>query len=217
MVLLAILLPALFYPSATPFACVMLVLIGALPPGSGAGSTATVRACRVFLGVEMVVLCVLSWWLGLLEQPLAGRAGSSRAPPGCWAARSLLRGAVPGWPRIPRAVRLVGGSAGAVGGLAGRRAGPHLVGINFLLSILVLVWVADVFAYFAGRALRPASSPAASSRPSISPGKSWEGVWGGMVGVVVLALAWVWADASATGRRWPASTPGWPSAAGGCC
>jgi phosphatidate cytidylyltransferase len=30
--------------------------------------------------------------------------------------------------------------------------------------------------------------------PSISPGKSWEGVWGGMAGVLVLAVAWVLAD-----------------------
>ena len=44
----------------------------------------------------------------------------------------------------------------------------RMIGINFLLSILVLVWVADVFAYFAGRAfglkftrnrLAPAISP----------------------------------------------------------
>lgn len=27
--------------------------------------------------------------------------------------------------------------------------------------------------------------------PTISPGKSWEGVWGGMLGVVLLALVWL--------------------------
>ncbi|MBO9646769.1 MAG: phosphatidate cytidylyltransferase, partial [Pseudacidovorax sp.] len=60
-------------------------------------------------------------------------------------------------------------------------------------SVLVLVWVADVFAYFAGRAfgLRFTRGKLA---PSISPGQSWEGVWGGVIGVLVLALAWVWAD-----------------------
>lgn len=30
--------------------------------------------------------------------------------------------------------------------------------------------------------------------PSISPGKSWEGVWGGLAGVLCLAVAWVAAD-----------------------
>jgi phosphatidate cytidylyltransferase len=70
-----------------------------------------------------------------------------------------------------------------------------MVGINFLLSILVLVWVADVFAYFAGRAfgLKFTRNKLA---PTISPGKSWEGVWGGMAGVLVLALAWVGCDAA---------------------
>ncbi|MNT24332.1 Phosphatidate cytidylyltransferase [compost metagenome] len=70
-----------------------------------------------------------------------------------------------------------------------------MVGINFLLSILVLVWVADVFAYFAGRAFG-LKFTRAKLAPAISPGKSWEGVWGGMAGVIVLAFAWVWADKS---------------------
>ena len=76
---------------------------------------------------------------------------------------------------------MVGHGAGAGGG------------INFLLSVLLLVWVADIFAYFAGRTfgLKFTKSKLA---PAISPGKSWEGVWGGMAGVVVLALVWVWAD-----------------------
>ena len=30
----------------------------------------------------------------------------------------------------------------------------------------------------------------------ISPKKSWEGVWGGMAGVVLLAFAWAYADAA---------------------
>jgi phosphatidate cytidylyltransferase len=106
----------------------------------------------------------------------------------------LLRAAVPGWPRVPRGVRLVGGMLVLwVAWLAVVKA--RMEGVNFLLSILVLVWVADVFAYFAGRAfgLRFTRGKLA---PSISPGKSWEGVWGGMLGVLVLALAWVWADAA---------------------
>jgi phosphatidate cytidylyltransferase len=31
-------------------------------------------------------------------------------------------------------------------------AQARVIGINFLLSVLVLVWVADIAAYFAGRA-----------------------------------------------------------------
>ena len=71
------------------------------------------------------------------------------------------------------------------------------IGINFLLSILCLVWAADICAYFAGRAFGKRKLA-----PAISPGKSWEGVWGGMAGVLVLALAWAWADG-----HWQAAVP----------
>ena len=67
------------------------------------------------------------------------------------------------------------------------------VGVNFLLSILVLVWVADIFAYFAGRAFG-GQLIRQKLAPTISPGKSWEGVWGGMAGVILLSFAWRWAD-----------------------
>jgi phosphatidate cytidylyltransferase len=63
------------------------------------------------------------------------------------------------------------------------------VGINFLLSVLALVWMADVAAYFGGRALGRRKLA-----PSISPGKSWEGVWSGMVGVLALAALWIAID-----------------------
>jgi phosphatidate cytidylyltransferase len=61
------------------------------------------------------------------------------------------------------------------------------------MSVLTLVWVADSFAYFAGRTWG-GKFTANKLAPSISPGKSWEGVWGGMVGVCLLAMTWIWAD-----------------------
>lgn len=192
-VLLAILLPALFYPSPLPFACVMLVLIGAAAwewgrlNGYGQGFA-------LFLGLDVVGLCVLSWWLGLLAQPLTMLWLIASA---AWVlgGAALLHAGVPGWPRVPKMLRVVGGVLALwAAWLAAVQA--RGIGINFLLSILVLVWVADVFAYFTGRAfgLKFTHNKLA---PSISPGKSWEGVWGGMAGVVVLALAWVGADAAA--------------------
>lgn len=192
-VLLAILLPALFYPSHVPFACVMLALIAAAAWEwgrlNGYGSRLS-----LFVGLETLVLCALSWWLGLLDQSLLPVWIFASA---AWVlgGAALLRVAVPGWPRVPRGLRLVGGLLVLwVAWLAAVKA--RMIGINFLLSILVLVWVADIFAYFAGRAfgLRFTRNKLA---PAISPGKSWEGVWGGMAGVLVLALAWVWADAAA--------------------
>jgi phosphatidate cytidylyltransferase len=58
-------------------------------------------------------------------------------------------------------------------------------GLNFILSSLCLVWMADIAAYFGGRAFGRRKLA-----PAISPGKSWEGVWSGMVGVVLLAMLW---------------------------
>ncbi|MFP5407544.1 MAG: phosphatidate cytidylyltransferase, partial [Gammaproteobacteria bacterium] len=61
-----------------------------------------------------------------------------------------------------------------------------------LLAGMAIVWIADIAAYFVGRAIGRRKLA-----PAISPGKSWEGVWGGMAGVLVLALLWLWADAAA--------------------
>jgi phosphatidate cytidylyltransferase len=72
-------------------------------------------------------------------------------------------------------------------------AQAHQRGVNFLLSILVLVWAADVFAYFFGRAFG-GRWVRVKLAPSISPGKSWEGVFGGMLGVMLVALVWAELD-----------------------
>ena len=189
-VLLAILLPALFYPSPEPFVAVVLVLIAA-----GAWEWARLNGCgqaaSLALAAVCLALCGLAWQAGWLARSLPtlwSVWGAVWVLAGAW----LLRAGVAGWPRIPQAIRLAGGLlAVCIAWLAVAQA--RVMGINFLLSVLVLVWVADIAAYFAGRAfgLKFTRSKLA---PSISPGKSWEGVWGGMVGVLVLALAWVVAD-----------------------
>jgi phosphatidate cytidylyltransferase len=74
-------------------------------------------------------------------------------------------------------------------------AQARVIGVNFLLSVLVLVWVADIFAYFAGRTFG-LKFTRQKLAPTISPGKSWEGVWGGMAGVLALAAAWTAMDAA---------------------
>jgi phosphatidate cytidylyltransferase len=57
------------------------------------------------------------------------------------------------------------------------------MGKGFLLSVLLIVWVADTAAYFAGRAFGRHKLA-----PAVSPGKTWEGVIGALLGNVVLAL-----------------------------
>ncbi|CAM4163396.1 phosphatidate cytidylyltransferase [Comamonas aquatilis] len=194
LILLAILLPALFYTgSSTPFAVLMLIFMaaGAWEWGrlNGFGQMGS-----LVVGGVCTVLCAASWWAGWLQQPLGAFGMLWVIAGGMWVLGGglLLRAGVAGWPHIPAAVRLVGGVLALwVAWMAVVQA--RNVGINFLLSMLVLVWVADVFAYFAGRTfgLKFTKNKLA---PTVSPGKSWEGVWGGMLGVIALALFWVWAD-----------------------
>jgi len=53
---------------------------------------------------------------------------------------------------------------------------------NLLLYVLVLVWVADSLAYFSGKAWGRHKLA-----PAVSPGKSIEGVIGGLAGVAIVA------------------------------
>lgn len=64
-------------------------------------------------------------------------------------------------------------------------------GMLMLLSVFLIVWIADTAAYFAGRALGRRKLA-----PHISPGKTWAGVIGAIVAVLLLALA-VWQFAPA--------------------
>jgi phosphatidate cytidylyltransferase len=53
-----------------------------------------------------------------------------------------------------------------------------------VLGAMAIVWVADTAAYFAGRAFGRHKLA-----PLVSPGKTWEGVWGGIAAVAVYAAA----------------------------
>ena len=72
------------------------------------------------------------------------------------------------------------------------------LGPGLLISVMALVWVADIAAYFAGRALGRRKLA-----PGISPGKTWAGAVGGVAAVALYALAnWHYGNPLLAGARW---------------
>lgn len=59
-----------------------------------------------------------------------------------------------------------------------------------LLLALVIIWTADIGAYFVGKRFGRVKLA-----PRISPGKTWEGVFGGLAAVVFVAVALGWLTA----------------------
>ncbi|TMH85731.1 MAG: phosphatidate cytidylyltransferase [Betaproteobacteria bacterium] len=71
---------------------------------------------------------------------------------------------------------------------------------SLLIAVLGTVWVSDTAAYFAGRRLGRRKLA-----PSISPGKTWEGVAGALAAVGIYALAWAGLGAPGHTSAWPAA------------
>jgi phosphatidate cytidylyltransferase len=55
-------------------------------------------------------------------------------------------------------------------------------GAYYIIALLILIWTADTAAYFTGKALGKHKLA-----PTISPGKTWEGVAGAMLAIIVVA------------------------------
>ena len=113
-------------------------------------------------GRDLVLAGAVLWWVGALVWIVFA---PRRVSPWSAAAAGVLA-LVPAWLAL---VRL-------------RLALPH--GAQWVLFVLVLVWVADIGAFFCGRRfgrLRLA--------PEVSPGKTWEGVLGGIAVSAPVAIA----------------------------
>jgi len=192
-VLLAVFLPALVHPSPWFFAALTLVLIGA-----AGWEWARMQGAQAMLSVAsgMVVALALSalMW-GQWDVPWQSIWLMAAA---AWVLLSvwMLARGVGAWSQWPRPLRHVAGLALIV--LAGAALWQaRLEGWVFLLSILTLVWTADVAAYFGGK--RWGRRKLA---PAVSPGKTWAGVFCGMVGVLLMSSAWLFWESMS-----PASSP----------
>lgn len=189
-ILLAVLLPALFAPTAWPFAIVTAVLIG------GAGwewarlNAVPGRLAPLAMGIAVALAALAAVGAGWVQ----------RAPAPLWWLATLvwlvggalaLRAGVAAWPQVPRGLRWALGLALLwLSWLALARS--RQAGLNFILSVFCLVWTADIAAYAGGRLFGRRKLA-----PTVSPGKTWEGVWSAIACVLVLGFAWSAVEAGA--------------------
>jgi len=185
-VLLLVLTAVLLAPSPWPF----IVLIAAACALAGwewlrmtTGVAGNVRWVNAAVACGLFVLINSPWWgwmpsstLAMLMTPLACMAWLTIAP------LMVIRA------RVDAPARSLALSLFAV--LALGATGLALVfmfltrGAWYVVSLLMLVWVADIAAYFAGRACGRHKLAL-----RVSPGKSVEGAAAGVVAVVVWVLA----------------------------
>lgn len=146
---------------------------------------------RVALGGALAAICLL---LGVLEPGALGMGPASADDAwrlGRWfylPAAAFWGLLVPVWMkrRWPLPKSAIGLLIGAVLILPTWLALVQLrqVGAQALLAIMAVVWLADIAAYFSGRAFGKHKLA-----PAISPGKTWEGAIGAGIGVLIYGLA----------------------------
>jgi len=181
LVLLALWLPTLWMHDPWPFMGLTLILVSAAA-WEWARLNGVVAGGAWGIVVVLVLTCLL-----LALTPAFGETGAAwwfAAAAWLVGGISVLRLGPDGWGRLPRLPRVVVGLL-MLGVAWWALAQARIVGVNYLLSVLCVVWMADIAAYFGGRAI---GGPKLA--PSISPGKSWAGVWSGMAGVLLLGAVW---------------------------
>jgi phosphatidate cytidylyltransferase len=182
LVLLALLIPAVMAKSPLPFALLTIVLIAAAgwEWGRLCGlATWAAIASGVVLGLACVAIAPLGSGIGGVAVPAEAWGGVTAL----WVLGGALalRGGPDGFRKVHAALRFVLGWILIFAAWAALMASWER-GLAYLATVCALVWAADIFAYFGGRALGQRKLA-----PTISPGKSWEGAISGLVSVIVLA------------------------------
>ena len=180
LVLLPLVLAALYLLPVAWFAVVFWVIVGLAAWEWAQLAGCSTPATRATYVAALAALSAGLWWFPAL-QPGVLLAGSLfwlfaivivlRYPgSGNWLNRPVLAAA--GW------LALLAAWCGLLA-IRGDGSGAHWV-----LWVMLLVWAADIGAYFAGR--RFGSRKLA---PAVSPGKTWEGALGGAGLALVVSLA----------------------------
>jgi phosphatidate cytidylyltransferase len=179
LVLLGLLIPAVMAASTLPFAFLTLILIAAagwewgrlcgLPRGGAIASGAALGLACACIGLLWQIEIPAEAWGAITLLWIVGGALALRAGPEGFRTLDPVLRFVVGWVLILAAWAAL---------IASRERG-----LAYLATVCGLVWAADIFAYFGGRALGKRKLA-----PSISPGKSWEGAISGLLAVVVLAV-----------------------------
>jgi phosphatidate cytidylyltransferase len=183
LVLLGLLIPAFFHSNPLWIALAGMVLISAASWEWGRLNQLG-QFPAIVMGLCCAVLCALVWWFQLFNY--FDRVFWLIL--GCiWVLMGgfLIAGGVSRWTSIALPFRWIGGPVLLWCTWLALMVSKK-ISIEFLMSVLLLVWMADVAAYFSGKAFGKHKLA-----PSISPGKTWEGVAGAMLGVFLLAFIWL--------------------------
>ena len=188
LVMMAVLLPSIFLLPQAAWALLVAAFIGVAAWEWGALLKWQENGRRL-LGVGVAGLCAT---LSILDPAILGSMNQFAPATGWVLAFYVVAAAfwcllMPFWLRSQWA--LGGGASGLLVGaivllptwlaiVQLRTLGPWA-----LLGVFAVVWMADIAAYFSGRAFGKRKMA-----PSISPGKTWAGAYGAVLGVVIYGL-----------------------------